>query len=156
MGIHLLFFITYIAKSSHCMSFWAEKNACVFRSRTFAKWITEQKREAFSRSGIWLQISVAYQRNVTFVAVSHEDSLPYPFVAFAPRFYLALRSVKLRLRASHSAQNDRLIDCFVVCGCFWTTFENNKCGGNFCQEVSPACLSRFFCKKGKKRFLRHI
>ena len=103
----------------------------------------KQKREAFSRSGIWLQISVAYQRNVTFVAVSHGDSLPYPFVAFAPRFYLALRSVKLRLRASHSAQNDRLVDCFIVCVRFWTTFENDKCGGTFCKKspTSPSFIS---------------
>ena len=62
-----------------------------------------------SRSGIWLGISVAYQRNVTFSVASHLNSLPYPFVAFAPRFCSVLHSAKLRLRAAPVppfAQND--------------------------------------------------
>ena len=46
------------------------------------------KAQAFGRSGIWLQISVACYRNVTFVAESHQNSKPYPFVAIAPRFCL--------------------------------------------------------------------
>ena len=49
--------------------------------------------------GISLKILVACLLDVTFVAESHPNSLRDPFVAFAPRFFLATRSEKLRLRS---------------------------------------------------------
>ena len=57
----------------------------------------QAKARAFWRSGIWLKISVACQRNVTFTVESHGDFEPYPFVAFAPRFCIGSSP-----RAAHS------------------------------------------------------
>ena len=58
----------------------------------------QAKARATRRSGISFKISVAFWWDVTLPLKSHLNSLPYPFVAFAPRFYLAPRSVKLRLQ----------------------------------------------------------
>ena len=52
-----------------------------------------------SRRGISQRILVACQWDVTFPLVSYLNSFGDPFVAIAPRFYLAPRSVKLRLRS---------------------------------------------------------
>ena len=34
----------------------------------------QAKARGFSRSGIWLKISVAFHRNVTFASASHQNS----------------------------------------------------------------------------------
>jgi hypothetical protein len=99
--------------------------------------VSEQaEARAVRRCGIWLEISVACLRDVTFSVESHPNSLPYPIVAFAPRFFLAPRSKKLRLRASHSAQNDRLIVRFA----FIVRGEEHSM---FCINIKTA--SRKFC-----------
>ena len=53
-----------------------------------------------STAGIWFEISVTCQWNVTFTVVSHPKFEPYPIVAFAPRFCLFANAqpAKLRLR----------------------------------------------------------
>ena len=99
------------------------------RSRSFVEGVSRSRRRSdakprgLSRSGIWLQISVACLLDVTFVAESHPNFKPYPCGALAPWFCLFAyaQPAELRLRktqAFFSAQNDRLIGCFVVCVCF--------------------------------------
>ena len=66
------------------MSFWAEVGVSDRRPESNFCGLSKankQKREAFSRCGIWLQISVTCYLDVTFVKVSHQDSKPYPIVA---------------------------------------------------------------------------
>ena len=84
----------------------------------------QAKARGLSRSGIWLKISVAYQRKVTFTVASHQNSKPYPIVALLLGFASDRRrkrltpSTKLRLRKTQAfffAQNDMLIDYFAVC-----------------------------------------
>ena len=88
----------------------------------------QAKARGLSRSGIWLQILVACGWNVTFVKAGHPNSLPYPFVALLLGFVSDRRrerltpSTKLRLRASHSAQNDMLIVRFAIIVHFWATY----------------------------------
>ena len=57
----------------------------------------QAKARATRRSGIWLQILVAFGWDVTFVKAGHPNSLPYPIVAFAPRFCIGSSP-----RAAHS------------------------------------------------------
>ena len=81
----------------------------------------EVKSRRQSAAGIWLKISVAYQRNVTSIQKATQTPSHIPsshsllgFVSDRRRERLT-PSTKLRLRALRSAQNDRLIAYFIKC-----------------------------------------
>ena len=58
----------------------------------------QAKAQGVAVAGYGLKSRWLAKENVTFAVGSHPTSKPYPIVAIAPRFYLAPRSVKLRLR----------------------------------------------------------
>ena len=74
--------------------------------------------------GIWQGVWVAFYRKC-YIDSKATEILSHILL----RLRLALLLVrfaqpaKVRLRASHSAQNDRLIVCFVICVCFCETFS---------------------------------
>ena len=69
----------------------------------------QAEAQGVAAAGYGLKSRWLPEENVTFAMVSHPNSLPYPIVAFAPRFFLAVRSEKLR-----QAQDDRLIVRFAL------------------------------------------
>ena len=77
----------------------------------------QAKARAFWRSGIWLKILVAFQRDGTFPVKSHSNFKPYPFVAlllgFAPLFTSQNFDYENRF-AVFFAQNDWLIVYFAL------------------------------------------
>ena len=57
-----------------------------------------EARGIFADAGYGLKSWWLFTGNVTSPVVSHQNLLPYPFVAFAPRFCSVIHSAKLRLR----------------------------------------------------------
>ena len=90
------------------MSFWAKKSHRDFVVELLRVERSEQaKARAVRRSGIWLKISVACQRNVTFSVASHQNSQPYPIVAFAPRFCIGSSSTAHSLNKTSTSVGGR-------------------------------------------------
>ena len=92
-----------------------------FAESKFHRAKSEVKSRRQSAAGIWLKISVAYQRNVTSIQKATQTPSHIPsshsllgFVSDRRRERLT-PSTKLRLRALRSAQNDRLIVRFIKC-----------------------------------------
>ena len=56
------------------------------------------KAQGGAVAGYGLKSRWLAEGNVTFSVESHPDSLPYPIVAFAPRFCSVIHSAKLRLQ----------------------------------------------------------
>ena len=62
---------------------------------------------------IWQRVWVAFYRECNIPLASHRNFKPYPTAADALCFHLVFHSVKVRLRASPSAQND-IQRCCVI------------------------------------------
>ena len=129
------------------MSSWAESN--------FHRVKNEVKARAHRRSGISFKISVAFCVDVTFTTKATQTCLEIPSSLTLLGFCSDRRrarltpSQKLRLRKTQAfffAQDDRLIDWFVVCVYFFGISRRHPLPQNFIIfRRGDSRIARFFC-----------